>query len=490
MKAISILSLAQAYNSLEAETYANLLRHYDISIKNDEANDLSSLVGNLYSIYQNAVIFNEFYVGYKIPQIGKEFDLLRLGENFIVNVELKRISSIEKIQTQLLRNKYYLSTFGKPLCNFTFVSSTNELYFLNDSNVVQLVEISYLIQVLGAQVVDYVDDIDKLFNPSVYLVSPFNSTDKFINDEYFLTLQQEEIKRSALDSLTKNWQSNFISITGSAGTGKTLLVYDIAKSLIGANNKVLIIHCGNLNDGQVRLKTEYNWDVIPIKHYRSFDLSIYNMIIIDEAQRIKPQQLEEIVNTVKSTNGNCVFSYDKIQTLSTTEEYRNIDAHINNIDQIISYKLTEKIRTNKEIASFIKALFNKNKKTSSNNRGNVELNYFSTTEDAKYFLDSISNQGWEVLRFTPSQYNKEHHKSYFSVYNKASHGIIGQEFDNVAVVIDQFFSYSNTGELMYRGGSYYHPVKMLFQNITRTRNKLSIVIINNSELLNRCIAIV
>ncbi len=490
MKAISILSLAQAYNSLEGETYANLLFHYDINIKNDEANDLSSLVGNLYLICQSAVVFNEFYVGYKIPQIGKEFDLLRIGENYIVNVELKRTSTVEKVQKQLLRNKYYLSTFGKPLCNLTFISSTNELYYLSDSNVVQLVDISHLIQVLERQIVCRIDNIDKLFNPSVYLVSPFNSTDRFINGEYFLTLQQEEIKRSILDALSKNWQPSFISITGSAGTGKTLLVYDIAKSLIEINNKVLVVHCGNLNDGQVRLRTEYNWEVIPIKHYRGFDLTLYNMIIIDEAQRIKPDQLEEMVNSVSSVNGNCVFSYDKAQTLSTNEDYRNIDTHINNISQIISYKLTEKIRTNKEIASFIKALFNKNSKSFGNKGGNIELNYFSTTEDAKLFLDLISVQGWEVLRFTPSQYHNEHHESYFSSDNKASHGVIGQEFDNVAVVIDQFFSYSNTGELIYRGESYYHPVKMLFQNITRTRNKLSIVIINNCELLNRCIAIV
>lgn len=467
------------------------MRHYDISIKNDEANDLSNLVGNLYQICQSAAVFNEFYVGYKIPQIGKEFDLLRIGENYIVNVELKRFSSAEKVQKQLLRNKYYLSTLGKPLYNITFISGTNELFCLNDSNFVQLVGIDYLAQVLERQIVGRIDNIDKLFNPSVYLVSPFNSTDKFINNEYFLTLQQEEIKRSVLDAVLNNLQPSFFSITGSAGTGKTLLVYDIAKSLIELNLKVLIVHCGNLNNGQLRLLMGHNWEVIPIKNYRGCDLTQYKLIIIDEAQRIKIHQLEETVNSVRSVNGNCVFSYDKSQTLSTNEDSQNIDGHINNISQIIPCKLTEKIRTNKEIASFIKALFNNNNnKSSSNNGGNIELNYFSTTEDAKIFLDSISVQGWEVLRFTPSLYDDEYHESYFSRNNKASHSVIGQEFDNVAVVIDQFFSYSNTGELIYGGGSYYHPVKMLFQNITRTRNKLNIVIINNSVLLNRCISII
>jgi hypothetical protein len=45
------------------------------------------------------------------------------------------------------------------------------------------------------------DNIDKLFNPSNYLVSPFNSTDRFIKNEYFLTNQQENIKASILTTL-------------------------------------------------------------------------------------------------------------------------------------------------------------------------------------------------------------------------------------------------------------------------------------------------
>lgn len=489
MKAISILSLVQAYSSLETQCYANFLHHYDIKIKNDEAEDLSNLVATLYSS-DNNYILNGFYVGFKIPQIGKEFDLLRIGKNYIVNLELKRTSSEEKIQKQLHRNKYYLTSIGKPVYNFTFISSTKKLYFLNDGNLIQWVDFSYLKQVLETQVVDYVDDIDKLFDPSVYLVSPFNSTDKFINDEYFLTHQQEEIKEKVRNMVLNASQSNFISITGSAGTGKTLLVYDIAKEIIRSQNKVLIIHCGNLNGGQDRLKIEHKWDIIPIKHYGSFDLSVYNMVIVDEAQRILPKQLETIVNAVQSASGKCVLSYDKVQTLSAKEEYLNIDSHINNINQITSYKLTDKIRTNKEIASFIRAVFDRKKELLINNGGNIELNYFNSIDDAKCFLDLISRQGWEVLRFTPSLYDKEHHESYSSVINKASHGVIGQEFDNVAVVIDQFFSYSTKGELVYTGPSYYHPVKMLFQNMTRTRKKLNIIIISNSELLNRCISII
>lgn len=73
---------------------------------------------------------------------------------------------------------------------------------------------------------------------------------------------------------------------------------------------------------------------------------------------------------------------------------------------------------------------------------------------------------------TPSQYNNEHHESYSEVACKNSHRVIGQEFDNVAVVIDEYFSYGASGKLVYTSQTYYDSVKVLFQNITRTRKKV------------------
>ncbi len=167
----------------------------------------------------------------------------------------------------------------------------------------------------------------------------------------------------------------------------------------------------------------------------------------------------------------------------------DIDAKINSINPIIVHKLSEKIRTNKEIATFIKMLFNKKRNLKLLSKGNIELNYFKNLEDAKGYLASLDSGDWEVLRFTPSQYKNEHHVQYSELTKKTSHKVIGQEFDGVAVTIDHFFTYNENGELIYGGGAYYHPTKMLFQNITRARKKLNLVIIGNEELLNRCVYI-
>lgn len=488
MKNINLLSLVQAYRALEAQSYAKFLQHYGIDIRSQEVEDLECLTSSLYDLTEEKSIFDGFYVSYKIPQIAKEFDLLRFGSECVINIELKSISTEDKIKKQLIRNRYYLSYIEKNIYNLSFETQTDKLYFLTDDERLETVEISFLEKLLRDQKSEISKDIDGLFNPSDYLVSPFNSTKRFIENKYFLTNQQEDIKNKVISSLNMSKTENYISIIGGAGTGKTLLIYDIVKNLNDSKKKTLIFHCGYLNNGQKELNS-LGWEIMPIKQFLNCNISNYDSIFIDEAQRIYPKQLNKIIKEIKQFGGNCIFSYDKAQTLSSSEERRNIDALINGIETITTYKLSDKIRTNKEIATFIKLLFNNTRKLKLLSKGNIELSYFSDIKDAKSYLSSLDSDHWEVLRFTPSQYNVEHHEQYSDSSKKTSHEVIGQEFEGVVVTIDKYFTYDVNGELVYGGGAYYHPAKMLFQNITRARKKLNIVIIDNQELLDRCISI-
>ncbi|WCE94576.1 DNA/RNA helicase domain-containing protein [Acidithiobacillus ferriphilus] len=488
MRYINILSLVEAYRHLDGEVYKKYLKHHGICLKNEEIEDLESLLESMHSA-SNMNDFNWFFVGYKIPQIGKEFDLLRFGRDSIINLELKSASTPENINKQLKRNRYYLSYMGKEVHNLTYVSRDNKLYILDRENELSEVDFSYLGDLLRNQKVDYIENIDELFNPSSYLVSPFNSTAKFIEGCYFLTAQQEDIKCQVMQSLLDKRRYNFISITGSAGTGKTLLVYDIVKTLNEENKNPLLIHCGNLNEGQHSLNIN-GWVIIPIKHLESYNLLEYDAVIIDEAQRIYPNQLDKVIEQIKQGTGSCIFSYDKVQTLAKSEENNDIDSKIKEINQIYTYILSEKIRTNKEISTFIKMLFNSKRNLPNPSNTNIELNYFKSPESAKEYLETLDKCEWEVLRFTPSQHNSEYHEKYSDVTKKTSHKVIGQEFDGVAVIIDKYFSYNEYGKLIYRGRAYYDPEKMLFQNITRTRKKLKLVVIDNEEILARCMVIV
>ncbi|MCA6059712.1 AAA family ATPase [Thalassolituus sp. ST750PaO-4] len=487
MKSINLLSLAQAYDSLDPNEYRSFKEHYEIDINDNELIDLKTLVSEMFALLSFVNIFNDFYVGYKIQHISKEFDLLRFGENYIINVEIKNESTEKKIYKQLTKNRYYLHHINRVIHNYCFVAKSKTLYQLNNLGGLEIVSLESLIQLLTSQNLIKLDSPDTLFNPSDYLVSPFNSTAKFLNGQYFLTGQQETIKKQITSNIA-NSSYSVTSLTGSAGTGKTLLTYDIVKSFMGGM-RTIVVHCGQLNEGHLQLISS-GWNIVSIRNFRNYDLTNVDLVVVDETQRIYSNQFDQLVADASTKNTHCIFSYDRQQTLSRSESCMDIEGKINAIAGAFRYSLSDKIRTNKEIANFIKVLFdNKRNNIIVSNCGNIDFDYFTDSSNVKNYISLISNEGWEVLRLTPSQYNNEHHESYSQVSSKNSHRVIGQEFDNVAVVIDEYFSYGADGLLIYTSRTYYDSVKMLFQNITRTRKKLKLIIIGNRQILNRCLSV-
>ncbi|MTK13872.1 MAG: hypothetical protein F8N39_17955 [Clostridiaceae bacterium] len=107
-------------------------------------------------------------------------------------------------------------------------------------------------------------------------------------------------------------------------------------------------------------------------------------------------------------------------------------------------------------------------------------------------MDILSGQSWKVINYTPSMYTAYPYDKYQYNYDDNAHKVIGQEYDKVVAVIDEHFYYREDGKLSTRGWCsrpYYHPTKMLFQILTRTRKKLNIIIINNELMLNKCMDI-
>ncbi len=490
MKQANLISVLNAFNNLEKDSFDSYMSYHSIKIKNSELKDLQVLVNNFKLLSKSIALMDKYFIGYSIPQIGKEFDLLRMDKSTIVNIELKRKSSIEKILTQLERNKYYLSFLKREIYCFTYVADENKLYILDSTNSLEEVNLKYLLQLLVSQDVKKISNFDKYFNPSNYLVSPFNSTLEFMKGEYFLTKHQEEIKHEILEHLSLPNYS-ILSIKGNAGTGKTLLTYDIAKE-VSKKKETLIIHCGYLNAGQSQLKAEYAWNIIPAKEIWSQELSKFHLVIVDEAQRIFPNQLENLIIEVKKFSNNIIFSYDGQQTLKKAEIYNNVAEKIESELTSPLYELTNKIRTNKEVASFIQCLFSKNRSLERFKYDNIELNYFDNYNEAKLFMEHLRKENWKIINYTPSSVNTlpyELHNLNDEPDN--AHRVIGQEFNNVVAVIDGHFYYKS-GYLSTRGykdNPFYHPTKMLLQIVSRTRIKLGVVIIKNQEILNRCLEI-
>ncbi|AEH02131.1 ATP-binding protein [Lacinutrix sp. 5H-3-7-4] len=487
MKKVNLISLVQSYKNLSKPLYEKYCSYFGVKPKSTEMDDLSVFAHNLFNVEPNIEILKDYYFGFNIPQIGKEFDLLRFGENYNINIELKSKNTGIKINNQLKRNMYYLGFLGTETHYYTFVSSEEKLYKLDDNDMLVESDLRELVKLLEGQVLKQIPNVDNLFNPSNYLVSPFNSTKKFIKNKYFLTNQQEQIETEIMKALSKG-KTAFISINGKAGTGKTLVTYHIAKKLINNKEKVLVVHCGNLNNGHKVLNDKYGWGIKPAKFLRHNEIKNYDVIIVDETQRIYPSQLEKIIKYTKTNNTVCLFSYDKSQCLQQWEIDNDIEQKIEDQTSSKIFNLTKKIRTNKEIAAFIVSLLDKDVNFKSKT-SNIELNYFSKTKDATVYINQLGQEGWKLVNYTPSKYKMPYDR--FKIFGEDStHDVVGQEYEAVVAVIDSHFYYDADNNLGTKGySSYYHPTKMLSQIMTRTRKKLSIVVIDNEEVMDRCLDI-
>jgi len=434
----------------------------------------------------NPVKIDGLFLDYSIPGMTKEFDILKVTREFVLNIELKlENKTTDEMRKQLIDNKFYLS---KANCQrayyFSYNAETDKLYELDNNN--QLVDVTTTDRIIHLLNVDNMDGvkIEDLFLPSKYLVSPFNDTDRFLSNDYLLTESQKAKKTQILNN-----QHNEIFIFGNAGTGKTLLLYDIAKYYKNMGKSVFILHCAKLNSGHYQLiQNEFN--IFGLKQYSEIvekTSDPNNIILIDESQRLTDYQINNIISRNNST---VIFSGDPKQVLGNNESGPKLHDFVddNNIPVI---SLKNKIRSNASLSEFIKGLMDYNYKVDKKHpieKDKISLEYFDNHLEAISYMQQLSREGeYEVMTLPGSiGYSVDEYTQYNKVFGQNAFTVIGQEFDNVATLIGPNISYNDKGNL-YSFNTYYASSNALFQNITRTRLKLKLIIVNNPIILQKVI---
>lgn len=433
-----------------------------------------------------------FFYSFTIPKISKEFDLLRIGSNYIIDIELKSQSTYEKILKQLKQNKYYLNSLCRPVQLYAFDMDSNQLYILTEGNALEVVTTSYLYAALKDQIGLYQNDIENLFKPSDFLISPMNTPERFLRSEYFLSSQQEEIAKDFLREIQKP-DTFYFGVTGGPGTGKTLLIYDLAVKL-SVLGKCCIIHCGIIPEGLDYLnKALTNIDIVGAKEIKNgFPFESYRFLLLDESHRFYSSQYDLLIEQTKDKRITTIFSYDENQVLSQSEQRAEIAKKIEGISGCKTYRLTNKIRTNKELASFIERLRDLHSHNIVNDYSSVTLVYAKDTSEASLLLENFTQNGYTFINYTSSSY----YPTTFDCYNafcqgRNTHTVIGQEFEKVVMILDRTFAYDQDGKLraiVHPNPNYLYR-QLLFQGISRVREKLAIIVVDNPDVFAKVLSI-
>ncbi|MBR0575925.1 DUF2075 domain-containing protein [Proteiniclasticum sp. BAD-10] len=438
--------------------------------------------------------FDGFFFSYSIPQIGKEFDLLKFTKTLCVNIELKSETvSEEQILTQLRKNRHYLSHLGKRLIIYSVITDTMKCYKLSSNEELVGVDITEITDCLKGCTHEYSETIDDKFRVADYLVSPLTTPDKFIQGEYFLTQSQEQIKKEILKGIDGNSFGGFYHIIGKPGTGKTLLLYDIAKAL-SIRGKTLIIHCGKLSTEQIKIRRKINdLQIVSAADLRrdDFCFSEYSYLIIDESHRIYISQFEAICEAAKENMQSCIFSSDPGQVLSRAEKRNAIVDKIRSLDLEKECELSEKIRMNMEMHSFIARVLNLNHKPKKDmDYSNISINFANTKLEAQSLIDYFRKKEYVFINYTKSNYKFSPYSEYEEDYD--THHVIGKEYDKVVLLMDNSFyydEYSMLRGIQHPNPDYLYP-NLFYQGVTRTREKLAIIVVEAPTLFSKLIQII
>lgn len=462
-------------------------------IKTYEIKSMHQLVNILLDSNCSMECFENWFYSYNIENLGKELDLIKVCKNgIVINVELKsQMTSHDEIKDQLIQNRTYLSILGSEIYSFTFVEDigdgTSRIFEYNQ----ELKECSPtdLISAILKVEDSIEEEIDNFFTPSMFLVSPLNSPSAFIGKKYILTKQQREFKSEIIKGISEG--NKLWGITGEAGTGKTLLLYDMAMELKD-EHKVCIIHGGNLCNGHYNLnRVLENLRVYNPKVITDSFLSRYDVLCIDESHRLYKIDLDLILSYYDSgLLKGLIFSYDPKQMLSISELKRNNPERLNKLSGFNEMVLSKNIRTNDEIYSFTRAMFDlKDISKAKRHYDNVDILYARNIEDANKIIKIYEEKKYKMVSLSPSLRVKSPLNE-FEQYDN-THRVLGQEFDSVIVVINNDFEYNDEGKL----GATVHPnpdylsCALLYENVTRARKKLCIVVLNNYDVFKKLLNI-
>lgn len=506
-RSINLESLYQIISNPVIYNDENIMKNF-LATLDDEIQNISNVqikyreLETFKSLYEkissklNSEQKEAFYYGYKNSKaINQEFDLLRFTKDTTLNIELKSEypnGGKEKIEDTLRRQNHILLNCTESVINYAYVLSDEKLYMLvpingcsSEEYKLSEVDFSKLIQDISS---DYIEcNKLEMIKPEDLIISPYSEPEKFVKNSYYLNQEQKEV----VDKILKS-ESRDHSISGGAGTGKSLVLFDLAAQFIKQGKNVILVFCGKLENRR-ELSRIHNFDISDIKSISNdfSQLRKYDVVLFDEFQRVREEQYDILINLDVE---RIVYSVDKKQTLHPTEKTLNIEDKLNKEAIITNYCLGDKIRQNNEMSWFIRKLLQPTDRESQPaDYKKVTVKYFDNRERASSYIEHKHHHDQfipiELTEYKTKMTGKKQRENLL-FNSKSIHDVIGKEYNNVIVIFDEYIFYdketarltSNYKESDDYSNYPYDEFSCYFEALTRVRDKLEVVIINNPNL--------
>lgn len=236
-----------------------------------------------------------------------------------------------------------------------------------------------------------------------------------------------------------------------------------------------------------QLSVQYGFLFKSISEVNKWSINDYNkfdVILIDEAQRLTRNQYDIFINSIATV----IFSVDKEQVLKQNEKSEDIQALLDANLIVENHILTDRVRSDKSLSTFIKKLFDlKARRLEPMEFPKVNVVYFTNVHDARKFIrgcEEVENYCCiEIAEYTTVSSRVKKREQILSD-SETGFTVIGREYDNVLIPIDERIFYNQDAKLVAVSYEYYPYLEInnLFEGITRVKHNLLFVVINNPAM--------
>jgi len=441
----------------EAEDIQKYLR-FNGSVKfgNDDIESLKSFIKSIDNSGKNRRFYN---VSYNINRLDKEFDLIKLGDNVLVNIELKLTVPDLK---QCIQNYEILSNYynGYEINIYAYTKNDNKLYKLIGPSLedVSFEEInSKLCMIENA----------KLININIDISSVYTEPEFFLKNEYTLSRSQSEAREAVFKT------EKLVSIVcGRAGSGKTLLALDLYKNYALAGYKVAYL-TPFLYKQIISNKLIKEMNIMTPKDFIQ-EKPECNVIICDEAQRLYCNDLNDFKT----------LGVDKIVLIG--DQNQNIDSEssferlLENREENLVINLSSVIRTDDTFDIFARKILGlpyRNIKNKTFDKSKIDISMLEEKSlvdiDEFIFLQPTSSKYSPCSGVCRNKFCEKFKRK--CVNQGTTHTVIGKEYNNVLLYFCDGYALNDGKIVRQKPICYGNLQKQLYSLITRSVKKLKII---------------